>query len=101
MCNYVVSVLLLLLLTGQHAYYRNGVLLGCVQGWLPRLQLLLISHATFFVLHLQASSMPALDINKRVHVGLAYNEAETMKKHHTLDLVLGSRQKAEFVLRVE
>lgn len=31
----------------------NVVLLGCVQGWLPRLQLLLISHATFFVLHLQ------------------------------------------------
>ncbi|DBA88504.1 TPA: hypothetical protein ACH3X2_004984 [Trebouxia sp. C0005] len=31
----------------------NGVLLGCVQGWVPRLQLLLISHAAFFVLHLQ------------------------------------------------
>lgn len=30
------------------------MLLACVHGWLPRLQLLLLSHATFFILHLQA-----------------------------------------------
>ena len=32
---------------------RNVALLLCVQGWMPRLQLLLMSHAAFFVLHLQ------------------------------------------------
>ena len=32
---------------------RNVVLLLCVQGWIARLQLLLMSHAAFFVLHLQ------------------------------------------------
>lgn len=34
---------------------RNIALLGCVQGWGARLQLLLMSRAAFFVLHLQAS----------------------------------------------
>ncbi len=78
------------------------MLLGCVQGWLPRLQLLLISHATFFVLHLQASSMSRLGMrfSEYVHADLAEYEAETMKEHHTLHLVLGSRQKADFVLCV-
>ena len=32
---------------------RNLALLLLVQGWMPRLQLLLMSHAAFFVLHLQ------------------------------------------------
>lgn len=34
-------------------FCRNLALLLCVQGWMPRLQLLLMSHAAFCVLHLQ------------------------------------------------